>query len=200
MFPIEKYSINEITDFLFVQDSPSLSDVIVVPGGRSDRSMLDARIDRAVDLFKAGYAPLLIVAGVEPLSGGNRVIGATAATYMAKRAVSNGIPKDRMLVVRDGKTDVDCLSSIRQYIRNRRPELTTKRILLVVCPYRMSFVSRFASSFWPEVIRCPHQQGITADNWSSHPNGPRAVSIELYLLSRNAKVPFTTDINMMGRD
>ena len=53
-----KRIINDITDFIFVNDEPCASDIIFLPGG-SDPAVPE----KAAELYKNGYAPVLMPSG-----------------------------------------------------------------------------------------------------------------------------------------
>ena len=50
--------ISDVTDFIFISSKPRISDVIFLPGG-SDPALPE----KGAELYKAGYAPLLVASG-----------------------------------------------------------------------------------------------------------------------------------------
>jgi uncharacterized SAM-binding protein YcdF (DUF218 family) len=50
--------VRAVTDFIFVQDEPETADVILVPGSRKI-----AHAVKAAELYRAGYAPLVLPSG-----------------------------------------------------------------------------------------------------------------------------------------
>lgn len=53
----ERY-IRAVTDFIFVEDAPEQADVIFIPGSRKNEHAI-----RAAELYRAGYAPLVLPSG-----------------------------------------------------------------------------------------------------------------------------------------
>jgi uncharacterized SAM-binding protein YcdF (DUF218 family) len=73
--------------FLIVEDPLDRSDVIVVlSGGRKDE-----RVRQAADLYKAGYAPRVL------LSGGEALMDLPVPDLQKLQAVKHGIPEARSL-------------------------------------------------------------------------------------------------------
>lgn len=70
-----------VGQFLVINQAPAASDAIIVLGGE-----MPERVETAVALYRAGYAPRLI------MSGGNPGGGATQASVMAHAAEQMGVP------------------------------------------------------------------------------------------------------------
>ena len=50
--------IEDITDFIFVEDKPEKADIIFIPGGNQGAIAV-----KAAKLYQAGYAPLILPSG-----------------------------------------------------------------------------------------------------------------------------------------
>jgi uncharacterized SAM-binding protein YcdF (DUF218 family) len=82
------YLLGTVGRLLVVQDSATNSDAIVVLSGD-----WGARLEQGVELFKGGYAPVLI------LAGGGEEGRPAAAEVMKRQAVEMGVPAASVLLV-----------------------------------------------------------------------------------------------------
>ncbi len=85
---------DDITDFIFIEDVPSPSDVILIPGSSCSETSV-----AAATLFHQGYAPWILpsgryslVAGAFPYEGYE-----TEWEYMRDLLVREGVPAERIL-------------------------------------------------------------------------------------------------------
>ncbi|MFH1683469.1 MAG: YdcF family protein [Candidatus Margulisiibacteriota bacterium] len=82
------YILEGAARFLVVRDKIEPADIIVVLSGAPDGE----RVDQAVSLFKDGYADKLL------MSGGPLAWRLTAAEWMRKQAVAQGVPSPAILL------------------------------------------------------------------------------------------------------
>jgi len=81
--------INFITDFIFVEDTISPCDVILVPGGSHPQLA-----EKAAELFKQGMAPYILFSGrVNP----NMPEYPSEAEWLKSVAFGLGVPADKVL-------------------------------------------------------------------------------------------------------
>jgi uncharacterized SAM-binding protein YcdF (DUF218 family) len=80
-----------------------------VPGG-----VFEARLQHAVGLFEAGFAPYLVVTGGK-LPGDRTTEAATARRY----AIQHGVPEDRILGEDQGRNTLESLEAVAAIFRDR---------------------------------------------------------------------------------
>ncbi len=130
-------------------DAPQPADAVVVfaggvgESGKAGGGHLE-RLKQAVDLYKAGYAPSLI------LSSGY-VFSFKEAEVMRALAIDQGVPADRILLEEQATNTRENVTFTNNILRERQ----WKRILLVSSPYHM----RRATMVWhqaaPDVTVIP---------------------------------------------
>ncbi|MDR7522993.1 MAG: YdcF family protein [Armatimonadota bacterium] len=123
--------------FLVVEDPLERADAIVVlSGGRRDE-----RVRQGADLYKAGYAPLVV------LSGGEQWAGAPIADLLRHQALAHGIPA-RALRIESRSTST---AEQARYLRPMLEALGIRRAIVVTSSYhtrrtRYLFRKAFAGS------------------------------------------------------
>ena len=99
-------------------DERRSSDAIVVLGAAQFNGrpspVFAARLDHAIELFKQGTAPLLVVTGGK--AAGDRTTEAAAARDYAIR---NGVPADRIVMEDHGRTTLESLDGVADIFRLR---------------------------------------------------------------------------------
>ena len=107
--------------FLSPQNPLEKADAIVaISGGETHQ-----RVAEAVELFKQGWAPLLI------MSGAARDEGISNATSMKLIAISLGVPKEKVLTEEAATSTLDNAKFVRDIIKNQK----FTKIILVTSPY-----------------------------------------------------------------
>jgi len=108
-------------------NNPSLrttADVIVIPGAAqldgTPGDVLQARLDQAVRLFRAGVAPLVITVGAG--APGDRTTEADAGR---KWLINNGVPRSAVVALPEGR---DTLTQTKAYVK----EMGERKITTVV--------------------------------------------------------------------
>ncbi len=117
---------NAFCSFLVVQDDLEKADVIVVLGGGSGERTL-----QAVDLYKRGYAPSIMVCG------GKGVWRFTWGEVMTDLAVEEGVPRDAIIVEDLSMTTFENARNARSIAEERG----FTSVIVVSSPYHMRRVS-----------------------------------------------------------
>lgn len=115
--------------FLSPQDELEKADAIVAISGGETRQ----RVEEAVKLFKADWAPLLI------MSGAARDEKISNAAAMKQVAISLDVPKDKILIEEAATSTLDNAKFVRDIIKEKK----FTKIILVTSPYhqRRAFVA-----------------------------------------------------------
>lgn len=113
--------------FLSPQDELEKSDAIVtISGGETSQ-----RVAEAVDLFKNGWAPLLI------MSGAARDEKVSNAEMMQQIAVSLGVPRAKIMTEKEAENTLDNAKFVRDIIKDQK----FTKIILVTSPYHQKRAS-----------------------------------------------------------
>lgn len=117
-------------------DDRSPADAIVVLGAAQYNGrpspVLKARLDHAIDLYRAGLAPMVVVTG--GIGTGDRVSEATVGHRYLR---SHMVPDSAIVVRPDGRTTEESMRSVAEWMHER--ELA--RALLVSDPFHMARLS-----------------------------------------------------------
>jgi|UniRef100_UPI00404A9A0F uncharacterized SAM-binding protein YcdF (DUF218 family) len=112
------------------QSDRALADVIVIPGAAqldgTPGPVLQARLEQAVRLFRAGVAPLIITVG----SGapGDRT---TEADSGRRWLINNGVPRGAVIALPEGR---DTLTQTKTYVKEMR-ERSIKSVVIATDPF-----------------------------------------------------------------
>ncbi len=121
------------------RDDRRPADSIVVLGAAqyngTPSPVLRARLDHAIDLYRAGLARVFIVTGGKA-DGDRTTEAASAKAY----AIANGVPADAILTEDQGRTTLESLSSVAGILRAHR----LSSALFVSDPTHMLRVLRIA--------------------------------------------------------
>lgn len=102
--------------------SPDKADLLVVLGGDNG-----ARVDRAVELYAKGFAPKVLVVGIE---GGHRKTRDHYLNWRAQYLVDNGIPRHALIFDRQSASSWEEAVNTRQLMQSSR----FRRVLVVSDP------------------------------------------------------------------
>jgi uncharacterized SAM-binding protein YcdF (DUF218 family) len=108
----------------------AMADVIVIPGAAqldgTPGPVLQARLEQAVRLFRAGIAPLVITVG----SGapGDRT---TEADSGRRWLINNGVPRSAVIALPEGR---DTLTQTKLYVKEMR-ERSIKSVVIATDPF-----------------------------------------------------------------
>lgn len=97
LFLVTPFALQAAGDFLRVQDKLAKADAIIVLAGDDNGE----RVNQGVKLFKAGYADKIL------MSGGPLAWRLTAAEWMKKQAVAEGIPPPAIIVQDRSRSTID---------------------------------------------------------------------------------------------
>lgn len=108
--------------FLIVEDRLGKADIVVVlAGGRRDE-----RVRQAADLYRSGYAPLVMLSGT-----GAQNFGFSVSEVMRRQAVSNGIPQSALVFESTSTSTLEQTREIRKLLEARR----VRRAIVVTSSY-----------------------------------------------------------------
>ena len=114
------------------QDRRHKADAIVVLGAAQYNGrpspVLKARLDHAVDLFQAGFAPMIVVTG-----GTARGDNESEATVSRRYLLSNGVPDAAVIVRPEGRSTIASMDAVGKWLRER----DLHSVLLVSDPFHM---------------------------------------------------------------
>ena len=151
---------------LYVSDPLQAADAIVVFGGGVGESGIagggyQERVERAVNLYREGYAPRVIFSS-------GFVLAFREAEVMRDVAVANGIPADAIIVETSAGNTYEYVTLARQFIDERG----WQRILLVSSPYHMrrALMTFRAQAPGITVVSAPVTRSqFYAHNWGASP-------------------------------
>lgn len=125
--------------------------IVVISGGDTI-----ARTDGAIRLFRAGWAPLIVLSGAaaDKNSPSNAVV-------MQEHAVANGVPSEATIIEGESETTKQNAEQVREQLRSRG----VQDIILVTSGYHMRRASlEFSKQFDTITVR---SHPVTSDNqWS----------------------------------
>lgn len=101
--PNDQKAIGPVYDYLAEEDGLEKSDLIFVFGTKSN-----ARIEKAVELFKLGYAPKLLVSGKSPIYKEEDV---TEGEIYKRFAIEKGVPENAIIVEKQSISIPDNIKS-----------------------------------------------------------------------------------------
>lgn len=179
----------DISDFIFLDDAPAPADVIFIPG---NGHALPA--ERAAALYRAGFAPLLLPSGryaigssgfVGQLSGSRPYRDpdgsfATEWAFMRRVLLDNGVPDSAIL--REDEATYTYQNAIFSRRRTDALKLTVRRAILCCMPVHTRRAKMYYETLFPETEWrvCPAQgAAITRENWWQSDAGIDAVLGEL---------------------
>jgi uncharacterized SAM-binding protein YcdF (DUF218 family) len=150
-------------------------DAIVVLGAAQYNGkpspVLRARLDHAVDLYREGLAPTVVVTG--GIGEGDRV---SEATVGRQYLVSHGVPEPAVVVRPEGRSTQVSIQSVAQWAGSH----DIRRVLLVSDPFHMLRLRLEAGRTNLQAYTSPTRSSPISANWKS----------ELFFLAAEAwKIP-----------
>ncbi len=166
--------LEELTNFIFLEDEPQSADVIFVPG--SEETDL---AKKAAKLYLEGYAPLLVPSGKYAKWTGHPLDNAfeTESDQFADLMRKAGVPKEAILKERQATYTYENAIYTKQLLEKRK--INVKRAILCCQAYHARRCKLYYQILFPdtELLVCPVEtKGITRSNWYR-----RKESIELVL-------------------
>lgn len=129
------YWLTAYGNFLVVDEAPQKSDAIVVLGGETV-----PRVAKGADLYKQGYAGLIIMSG-----GGNLTSRHSEADLMLFEAMDLGVPQSSVILERKSESTYENALFVKQIAQEKE----IKSILLVTSSYH----TRRARNIFTKVFR-----------------------------------------------
>ncbi len=155
--------LEEMTNFIFLEDEPQKSDVIFLPG--SEEGSL---AKTAAKLYHQGYAPLIIPSGKYAKWTGHSIVGEfeTESDHFAHLLMKEGVPETAILKEREATYTYQNAINTRRLLDERG--IVVKRALLCCQAYHARRSKLYYQILFPdtEILVCPTiTKGITKDNW-----------------------------------
>lgn len=163
-----------ITRFLFVKDAPAPVDLAVVLGSRKPATM-----DPAIELYRRGWAPYLLVTGHGPHpEGPNECEGFCAY------AVENGVPEGRLLREPCATNTKENFLFSHSIVQQALGWERVQRVALIGKPFHGRRALMTARRYWPEHVSylfLPSElpDDLHPDSWWESEWGRRRVFEEL---------------------
>jgi uncharacterized SAM-binding protein YcdF (DUF218 family) len=165
-------------------DQRNQADAIVVLGAAQYNGrpspVLKARLDHALDLYRAGLAPALVVTG--GIGSGDRMSEATVGHRYLR---SQNVPDSAIIVRPDGRTTDESMRSVSAWMHEQKHT----RVLLVSDPFHMARLRLEARSSGLEVLTSPTQTSSIV---------PGSFTEFRYLAKEAIKLPVTA-VHLMFR-
>ena len=117
-----------------------------------------ARTDEAIDLYKHGWAPLLIFSGAAQDTS-----GPSNALAMRRHAVEQGVPESVIQIEEFSRNTAENAANTSTFIANR----DIKRIILVTSPYHQRRASLEFSAKLGPTVRIVNHPASHDRQWSS---------------------------------
>lgn len=155
--------LEEMTNFIFLEDEPQKSDVIFVPGSEEG-----ALAKTAARLYLNGYAPLIVPSGKYAKWTGHSIVDQfeTESDYFAYLMMEEGVPEDAILKEREATYTYQNAINTRKLLDERKIEV--KRAILCCQAYHARRSKLYYQILFPdtEILVVPTiTKGITRDNW-----------------------------------
>ena len=178
--------IRDVTDFIFLEDTPKPADVIFVPGNsHAEPSEL------AAQLYAQGLAPHVLPSGRYAIGRGEfagQTSGAriyagrfeTEWAFMRHVLLQNGVPDTAIL--REDEATYTYQNAIYSRRRTDAERILVRRALLCCMPQHARRAKMYYETLYPdaELLVCPVQNApVTRENWMREPEGIDAVLGEL---------------------
>ena len=183
--------LDQISDFIFVEDEPKKADVIFVPGNGYPQMA-----ERAAELYREGYAPYVLPSGrfstVTGVFSGvlakkERYPGEflTEWEFLETVLVKNGVPKEAIL--REDYATFTYENAIYSRQVTDKAGICVKKAILCCKTYHTRRSLVYYQLLYPETeFRvCPScTDGITRENWKETEEGVEAVTGEISRIIR----------------
>ena len=155
--------LEEMTNFIFLQDEPQKADVIFLPG--SEEGVL---AKTAAKLYLEGYAPLIIPSGKYAKWTGHSMVDQfeTESDHFAHLLMEEGVPEEAILKEREATYTYQNAINTRKLLDERG--IVVKRALLCCQAYHARRSKLYYQVLFPdtEILVIPTiTKGITRDNW-----------------------------------
>ena len=168
---------DDITDFIFIEDEPVLSDVILIPGSSCSETSA-----AAAALYLQGYAPWVLPSGRYSLVAGSFPIEGyeTEWEYMKDLLMHGGVPEERIL--REDRATFTWENAIYSRDTLAKAGIEVKQALICCQAFHARRAYTYYQQQFPDVrLRMipTVTQGISRDNWYLDRDKARVVLGEL---------------------
>ena len=155
--------LEEMTNFIFLEDTPQKADVIFVPGSEEG-----ALAKTAARLYLEGYAPLIVPSGKYAKWTGHSIVGGfeTESDYFAHLMMEEGVPETAIIKEREATYTYQNAINTKKLLDERG--IVVKRALLCCQAYHARRSKLYYQVLFPdtEILVCPTiTKGITKENW-----------------------------------
>lgn len=179
--------LNAVTEFIFLSDKPQQSDVIFVPGSSEPDNA-----EKAADIYKQGYAPIIIPSGRYAKNTGRfiRSEGGSAKHYdgeyrtecefLTDVLLRNGVPKHAILGQDQATFTWENAKYSKQLIE--ASGIIVRKAILCCKPWHARRALFYYQAAFPDVkfFVCPSEHStINRQNWYTSEIGREAVLGEL---------------------
>lgn len=169
--------LQELTEFVFLEDGPQPADVIFVPG--SEEGIL---AETAAKLYKEGYAPWIVPSGKYAKWTGKCGIDGfeTEADYFAHLMIEKGVPESAILKEREATYTYENAIYTKRLLDEKG--ICVKKALLCCQAYHARRCKLYYQVLFPEteIYVCPTvTKGITRKQWFKDPEHIRIVLGEI---------------------
>lgn len=169
----EGMSLREISEYLFVQDDPGPADLIIVFGGKRPE-----RAEKAAELWKAGYAPRVLVTG-----GDKRGTGKPEAEELKQKMIELGVPAEAVITEDRSLGTLENVMKSLELVGETIGWTNMTAVILVSAPVHMRRVKQVLARHIPRDVKiycCPDDRtDMTRDNWWTTEEGRNLVFREL---------------------
>ena len=155
--------LEEMTNFIFLEDVPQKADVIFLPGSEEG-----ALAKTAAKLYLDGYAPIIVPSGKYAKWTGHSKVEQfeTESDHFAYLMMEEGVPEEAILKEREATYTYQNAINTRKLLDERGIEV--KRALLCCQAYHARRSKLYYQILFPdtEILVVPTiTKGITRDNW-----------------------------------
>lgn len=170
--------VDEYTNFIFLEDEPEIADIIFVPG--SDEGGLAVR---AAELWKAGYAPIVLPSGkygklVGKFTGDS--VFETEWEYLYHILQEEGVPKEA--IWKEDQATFTYENAVYSRKRTDAAGLAVKKAILCCQAFHARRARLYYQVCFPEaeILVCPVEtKGIHRENWFLKEEGVQLVLNEM---------------------
>ncbi len=170
--------LDEYTKFIFLEDEPEHADIIFLPG--SDQGALALR---AAQLWKAGYAPVILPSGRYGKLAGKFTGDPACHTeweYLHHLLLEQGVPDEA--VWKEDRATFTYENALRSREVTDAAGLKVRKALLCCQAYHARRASLYYQACFPEarILVCPVEtKGISRENWYRSEEGIQLVLTEV---------------------
>jgi uncharacterized SAM-binding protein YcdF (DUF218 family) len=155
--------LEEMTNFIFLEDAPQKADVIFLPGSEEG-----ALAKTAARLYLEGYAPLIVPSGKYAKWTGHSKVEQfeTESDHFAHLLMEEGVPAEAIIKEREATYTYQNAINTKKLLDDRGIEV--KRALLCCQAYHARRSKLYYQILFPdtEILVVPTiTKGITRDNW-----------------------------------